>query len=117
MPFSPDEYKIELTDADILRRAKALICDEDHWFQGMIGRTLPPRFGGADDRACVSVAIRRASESAGRDDWWNVQQAFADAVGVPNVDVVDWNNADERVFADIHPAFDRAIALAETRAP
>lgn len=105
------------TVADVLRRAKALIPDEDHWFQGSYGRKTPGTgwMGKSGDRVCVAMAFTRAVGKRGPDDplWWQTHLAFTKANGVGNVETVDWNNADERVFADIHPALDRAIELAE----
>ena len=114
MPFDGKiaDYAKVTTTADELREAKALIPDQDHWFQGFMGRTLPARMGSADTSHCVVTAICRVSPC--KPD--KAVSVFARANGIEDTAVATacWNNADERVFADIPAAFDRAIALAES---
>ena len=101
--------------ADVLRRAKALIPDEASWFQGGYGRNLELRNNSLIGN-CVRTAITRAA--AGMAAWGPAEKVFARANNISTADgmaIPAWNNADEREFADIHPAFDRAIALAERR--
>lgn len=114
MPFDATPIN---TVADTLRRAKALIPDEEAWFQGSWGRTLPTRGESCRGQHCVRTAIcmsvhdtRLVTEA---------EKIFKRANNIPDAPLADmaipfWNNADERVFADIHPAFDKAIALAES---
>ena len=113
MPFDATEYKtthrtigpVEQT----LIEARELLPNADFWAQPrQYGRTLPDFSGSAGFplAGCVQVQIFRA---AGR-YFSHAMRFFERANGIS--DTPEWNNADERVFADVHPAFDRAIALA-----
>ena len=117
MPYDSTSYapQVETTHRTIgpveqtLIEARELLPNAEFWAQPrQYGRTLQDYCGAAGhERAgCVQVQIFRA---AGR--WFiGAIRLFERANGIP--DTPEWNNADERVWADVHPAFDRAIALA-----
>lgn len=84
--------------AEALKKAKALIPDEQHWWHGQLIN---------DTRYCPLLAIldqRRRGDST---------TLFREAIQCSSIS--EWNDAPERTLAEVHAAFDRAIALAESR--
>jgi len=91
-----------MTVREILIAAKALIPDEDHWWRGH-----------NDSRAdvvgceCPITAVRRVNVAGSMIS----SIALCEAMGFKTLnDLYEWNDAPERTIAEVHAAFDRAIA-------
>lgn len=88
------------TVREILIAAKALIPDEAHWWRG--------ERGGHQCKQCPITAIASVSGGSGSP---LAKLAFAWAAGLDSsMTVPDWNDNPERTLAEIHTAFDKAIA-------
>lgn len=112
MPTSNDNpRKVENAAAECLRRAKALIPDTEHWWRGPRPR---PRNCHCPLTAIVSAArslkLRKPVANLVYDV---IEQACEPHLRPLQRYVPRWNDAPERTLADVHAAFDRAIALAE----
>jgi hypothetical protein len=94
----------ETLDTTILRRAKALIPDKAHWWQGLVGDGKHHCAGTAILAAARSVGISDITDHYAVDVAWG---RLAKAAGVTVV--TDWNDAPERTYTEVMAAFDRAI--------
>lgn len=104
MPFDATPT---ITEADVLRRAKALLSTEDYWWRG-------EKAGNRMGSVCIANAVWRFCESTKAPAY----RLLLRALGLETpTQIFAWNDAPERTFADIHAALDRAIALAEAGEP
>lgn len=105
MDESLQEHLKQNETADILRRAKALIPDQEHWWQEGLSSFLP----GGGRTYCAGLAISHSSDAH-----WQASYVFSKAIGGNGLSsIYDWNDAPGRTHAEVMQAFDRAIALAE----
>jgi len=107
MPFDATPT---ITEADVLRRAKARLMDPAKWCKE------PYSNGKYPQATCANLAIfdetpNIALQKRASDLLWK-------ATGLPgDNNVPKWNDAPETTHADVIAAFDRAIALAEAGEP
>ena len=108
----------QVSTADILRRAKALIGTPDKWLHGRNAVSADGK------RGCIGCAIGAAMNASGRWDIWQGKNsaAFAlmetvvpDVANIPNMKlkVFRFNAHPDTTHADVMRAFDCAIAIAE----
>lgn len=99
---------------EILRAAKAKIDTPEKWNQGCgardaLGRQVPSYSKNAV-RFCAYCAIDpELSAKSGSD----TERAVILLRKVIGTDIITWNEAKGRMYADIMDGFDRAISLAE----
>ena len=105
MPFDGTEYTGDPILA-VIDRVDELICDEEHWFQGTVGRTKPMRNAGGNG-ICPILAFNRIEGG------WGAEPYFYRAVKLqgnyPSIPV--YNNADERTFPEIKALIRKAREL------
>lgn len=90
-----------MTPHQALIAARALIPDEDHWWRG--ARDLRDR-----NCECPITALKTVTMDAPWKTYTAARRLFAAAAGCACVP--DWNDAPERTLAEVHAAFDAAIA-------
>ena len=110
----------QVSTADILRRAKAIIGTPDKWCHGRSAVSIDGK------RGCIGCAIGAAMNASGR---WDIGMAIdspafrlMDAVvpdvargGGMNRKLYRFNADPDTTHDDVMRAFDRAIAIAETQ--
>jgi len=99
------------TTRDILIAAKALIPDEEHWWRGESG--APPECH-CPLTALWAVSISRVSHDDRAKLRGHSREVFARAAGLDTPEstlkVAAWSDDPNRTLAEVHAAFDRAIA-------
>lgn len=113
--------------ADVLRKARALIDSPEKWTQHTwarwsngeqctIGARSAAQFSAGGTLCRVTVAPHKSSDPKYRKQFEALEAAENILVAVVGMKVEAWNDAPERTHAEVLEAFDRAIALAESRA-
>ena len=108
-----------MTDtADVLRKARALIEEPDHWIKvyGCTDRAGNPVEAYSEAACCFCIwgALSHVTKNT-----FKAHELAALVTGHPYEDKdyytpwVDWNDAPERTHSEVLAAFDKAIALAE----
>ncbi len=106
--------------ADILRKAKALIDAPEKWTKGAFCRSAAGKAVSTFSRDavcfCAVGAIARLEVTGVITDVRasRAEEALRDAIHATAVS--HWNDAPERTHAEVMAAFDKAIALAESKA-
>lgn len=101
-----NSQRVEKAAAECLRRAKALIPDTEHWWQQSSADEMRPI-----RCHCPVTAMMFAKGRRSRTLYLTLYGYYANAINTGSI--ADWNDAPERTLAEVHAAFDRAIALAE----
>lgn len=83
------------TTTEVLRKAKSLIPDEAHWWRG--DGDIP------EGMHCAGTALK----ACGADEY--ASRLFASAIGFHVIPF--WNDEPGRTLAEVHAAFDLAIAM------
>ena len=110
MPFDATPT---ITEADVLRRAKALIGRPESWCKGMFRTEMKYCARGAITNAVVDLeqmGAKRIAHLVPR-----AEQLLSRAIAKKNIE--QWNDSPFTLHADVIAAFDRAIALAEAGEP
>jgi hypothetical protein len=110
---------MEMKTSEILRAAKALIEDPDHWVQGTYARPyreadpVNNHLMGNDPRAtcwCSMGALQKALDGFSIDESWLKYEKTLNKITEP-VSMLTYN--DTHTHAEVMKVWDRAIALAE----
>lgn len=106
---------VDLTPAEVLRRAKALIAEPEKWTKGENARDAAGNWVWADSARAVCWCAQGAINAVAPDSL----VALCNALGFVNrtagvmSNIVTLNDAPTTTHADIMALFDRAIAAAE----